>query len=56
MLHTFAGDLPEIVRIPFKATKIDIVLMRENNDIGLADDVLEIALCTIFETVAGALL
>jgi alpha-galactosidase len=55
VLHTFAGELPEKVRIPVRAAKIDAVLKSEDNEIRLAGDTLEIELRANFEAVAAAL-
>ena len=55
VLHTFAGDLPETVRIPVNAAKVDAVLSSEDNEIRLTGDMLEIKLRANFEAVAAAL-
>ena len=56
VLHTFAGELPEKVRIPVKASQIDAVLSSEDNGIRLTEDgALEIEIRANFEAVATAL-
>ena len=56
VLHTFAGELPEKVRIPVKASQIDAVLSSEDNGVRLTEDgVLEIEIRANFEAVAAAL-
>ena len=56
VLHTFAGALPEKVRIPVKASRIDAVLTSEDNGIRLTGDgELEIEIRANFEAVAAAL-
>ncbi|MBO6052160.1 MAG: alpha-galactosidase [Clostridia bacterium] len=56
VLHTFAGELPEKVRIPMKASQIDAVLSSEDNGVRLTEDgALEIEIRANFEAVAAAL-
>ncbi len=56
VLHTFAGALPEKVRVPVKASRIDAVLTSEDNGIRLTGDgELEIEIRANFEAVAAAL-
>ncbi|MCR5683248.1 MAG: alpha-galactosidase [Clostridiales bacterium] len=56
VLHTFAGGLPEKVRIPVTASRIDAVLSSEDNGVRLTEDgELEIELRANFEAVAAAL-
>ncbi|MCR5041811.1 MAG: alpha-galactosidase [Clostridia bacterium] len=54
-LHAFAGKLPERVRIPVSASRVDAVLAVGDGRVRLTGDGLEIELHENFEAVAAAL-